>query len=413
MAAFGSRGKPAVDRSVPSLLRGGGFRASRTIAHALERQLAVRPLPAGRHVRLEQPAFLEEPQRLCQDPANPVRRPQGLGRHGGGGLPGQPSNDGPEQLVQSRLDGRPLRASPIHVGLVHRHGDVRQLDFADEAIQPLVGGWSRVAEPLGRSDEATQVEDADAAFGRARRGRVGQQSPPAADEPPACAHAERVSFLERPGAWCDRRPVHRHAHEPRLEERPVRLGQPLGGPPRLELSIDLADLDANVPERRLDRLASLVELVGPQPGPIPVGRVLETVCPVVARRRREDLEPVAQVPDGRLATLPVAPDPVSTPLRRGPPAQVVALDRCRAHPGPADGDDRQAAGRHPDLDLERPTLDTAVDCVVDELEQGVERGPVVREQGGRQARIDPLPNGAPRSHRDPPAASGRRAPTLR
>ena len=120
-----------------------------------------------------------------------------------------------------------------------------QLDLADEPVERRMDGRTRVAEPLRRPHEPAQVIEAHAGLdGRGRR--VGKEAVPAAHQSAAGPDGEVVALLDGPVGRRHGRPVDAHDELARGEERPIGVTHPRTHAPRVELAIDLPDLDAHV-----------------------------------------------------------------------------------------------------------------------------------------------------------------------
>ena len=129
-----------------------------------------------------------------------------------------------------------------------------------------------------------------------------------------------------------------------------------------------------------DRLRDVVQLVRPEGAPVAVVVVLERMRPFLAHGTGHHPEPVAQMTDGRLATLAVTADTLAGALRGRAPPEIVPLQLTGIHAAAARRCEADGAGSECDVEAHRPAGKPGVDGVVDQLQQGIHRRPVVGEQ---------------------------------
>src|SRR5262249_14420331 len=149
--------------------------------------------------------------------------------------------------------------------------------------------------------------------------------------------------------------------------------------PHVHLPVDRLDADADVAELAVDPLGDRVELVHLEPAAVAIAGVGELPRGLVTGPAGVDRESLAQVADRGLAALPVLAQRAAAALRRGTPAQVARLYLARTHALAAHGRDLDEGGPDDHVDVQRPGR-AGVDRVVDQLQDGVGRRPVVGEE---------------------------------
>ncbi|HEY8868076.1 MAG TPA: hypothetical protein VIM30_01640 [Candidatus Limnocylindrales bacterium] len=214
--------------------------------------------------------------------------------------------------------------------------------------------------------------DPDARIDR-RWGRLGKEPKPSADDPAPGTDREVVSLGEVPRRRGDGCSIDVEGQLAGLQERSIDLRKPRRHLPRVEPSIDLADLDPDVSNAGVNGPSLVAKLVCPEPASIAVAVVLESGSALVTRSSRNDREAIAEMADRRLAALPEPADPLPGPLWRGAPSEVIPLQFGGPHARAADRGERDRPGSNGEVDPQLAAGNSRIDGVVDQLEQGVGR----------------------------------------
>ena len=279
--------------------------------------------------------------------------------------------------MHTLFDRRPRRVVAIEVGLVHGQRKAGDLNLAGQPGQSRQLRRPGVTEPLAARHQSAQTVATDA--GLDARLLLQDSHPPR--ERDASGSDPEILTRHRGQRGGQQAPaVERDDAAGLFEERPVSLADALADAVDIDAAIDALDPDPDVAQLLVDPLRDLAQLVGLEPAAVTVLAVLEAPRDGVARLADLHREPLAKVAESGLATLPVPAEQVATPLDRAAPPQVVALDLTRPHPLTAGRHDLDQAAAHRHVDRQPDLRQTGVDGVVDQLEESVDRIPVVREQ---------------------------------
>ncbi len=342
---------------------------------------------------LEELVALQQPQCLAQEPAHLLGGAHRAHRRRWLLLLPQTLHERRQQAVQAVLHRRPGRVVAVEVGLVHGQPQPRDLDLPDQARQARRLGGSGVAEPLAARD---QTAEPVAPHARLDARPLRQHSDPTGQSDTAGPNPKVLALHRRQRGGEQALTIERYDAACLFEERAVGLADTLGNALGVHPPVHALDPDPSVPERFVDALCHLSQLIRLEPASISVLAILQPPGHVVAGLADLDGEPRAEIADGRLAALTVLAEEIASTFPRAAPAQVVALDLPRPHALTAGGHDLDPARPEGEVDRQPHLGEARVDHVVDQLEDGIDRVPVVREQRGRDLRREPFADGEAR-----------------